>query len=294
MLLGRDATIRQRVVRVLLWTAVALSIPCLWYLFAKSGFVAWPRASSWFGVLTGLVGAGIIFFELALWLRKRKHQKRWGPTKLWLWWHIVMGFAVLPIIVVHSGFSWGGMVSATTMLLFLLVIASGVYGLILQQWLPQRILELIPDETVVVAIDKAIEKHRTEARLIVEDLVPRDPSDPSPTWKRPVVTGVPALRLQEFRENTLDKYLSFGRKIKSPLASRTDSVVLFNRLRAELPQEAHGGLAKLETLADLRRQWDEHGRLNAILHGWLLFHAPVSVAMTIFMIFHAIKAMKYW
>lgn len=294
MLLGRDATIRQRVIRVLYCTAAAGAIPLVWFLLGNWKLVDWPRASSWFGVLTGLVGAGIIFFELALWFRKRKHQKRWGPTKLWLWWHIVLGLAVLPIIVVHSGFSWGGMVSATTMLLFLLVIASGVYGLILQQWLPQRILELIPDETVVVAIDKAIEKHRTEARLIVEDLVPRDPNDPSPTWKRAVVTGVPALRLKEFRENTLDKYLSLGRKVKSPLGSRSDSAVLFNRLRAELPPEAHAGLAKLENLADLRRQWDEHGRLNAILHGWLLFHAPVSVAMTIFMIFHAIKAMKYW
>lgn len=294
MLLGRDATIRQRVTRVLLWTAAASAIPLFWFLLGKAGLVDWPRASSWFGVLTGLVGAGIIFFELAIWVRKRKRRMRWGPTKLWLWWHIVLGLAVLPIIVVHSGFSWGGMVSAFTMILFLLVIASGVYGLILQQWLPQRILELIPDETVVAAIDRAVEKHRTEARLIVEELVPRDPEDPSPSWSRAVVTGVPALRLQEFRINTLDKYLSIGRKAKSPLASRADSAVLFNRLRAELPAEAHAGLAKLEALADLRRQWDEHSRLNGLLHGWLLFHAPVSVAMTIFMIFHAIKAMKYW
>lgn len=294
MLLGRDATIRQRVIRVLFWTAVAIAIPLIWYILGRSSLVPWPRASSWFGVLTGLVGAGIIFFELALWVRKRKRRMRWGPTKVWLWWHVVLGFAVLPIIVVHSGFSWGGMVSAFTMILFLLVIASGVYGLILQQWLPQRILELIPDETVVPAIDRAIEKHRTEARLIVEELIPRDPGDPSPSWSRAVVTGVPALRLQEFRVNTLDQYLSLGRKVKSPLASRAESAVLFNRLRAELPAEAHAGLAKLEGLADLRRQWDEHARLNALLHGWLLFHAPVSVAMTIFMIFHAIKAMKYW
>lgn len=294
MLFGRDATIRQRVSRVLFWTGVSATIPLVWFLLAKANVVGWPRASSWFGVLTGLIGAAIIFFEVALWLRKRKRRLRWGPTRLWLWWHIVLGFAVLPIIVIHSGFSWGGMVSAFTMILFLLVIASGIYGLILQQWLPQRILELVPDETVVAAIDQAIEKHRTEARLIVEELVPRDPNDPSPTWKRGIVTGVPALRLQEFRENTLDKYLSLGRRSKSPLISRTDSVVLFNRLRAELPLEAHAGLAKLENLADLRRQWDEHARLNSLLHGWLLFHAPVSVAMTIFMIFHAIKAMKYW
>ncbi len=294
MLLGRDATIRQRVARVLFWTGLACLIPIIWFILAKLGWVAWPRASSWFGVLTGLIGAGIIFFELALWIRKRRRKQRWGPTKLWLWWHIVLGLAVLPIIVVHSGFSWGGMVSAMTMILFLLVIASGVYGLILQQWLPQRILELIPDETVVATLDQAIEKHRIEARLIVEDLVPINPGDPSPTWKKTIVTGVPALRLKEFRENTLDQYLNHGRKIASPLNSRTESVVLFNRLRAELPAEAHAGLAKLESLADLRRQWDEHARLNSYLHGWLLFHAPVSVAMTIFMIFHAIKAMKYW
>jgi hypothetical protein len=294
VLLGRDATIRQRVARVLLWTVVAAALPFAWFLLGRARIVDWPRASSWFGVVTGLVGAAIIFFELALWWRKRRRGKRWGPTKLWLWWHIVMGWAVLPIIVVHSGFSWGGMVSATTMLLFLAVIASGVYGLLLQQWIPQRLLELIPDETVAVAIDRAIEKHRTEARLIVEDLVPRDPNDPSPAWNRAVVTGVPALRLQEFRENTLDPYLSYGRKMKSPLNSRADSAVLFARLRAELPLEAHTGLAKLERLADLRRQWDEHARLNTWLHGWMLFHAPVSVAMTIFMVFHAIKALKYW
>ncbi|QEL16950.1 hypothetical protein PX52LOC_03926 [Limnoglobus roseus] len=256
--------------------------------------VSYPRASSWFGVLTGLVGAAIIFFEIALWGRKRRRGQRWGPTKLWLWWHIVLGWAVLPVIVVHSGFAWGGMVSATTMILFLLVIASGIYGLLLQQWIPQRLLELIPDETVATQIDYAIEKHRTEARLIVEELVPRDPNDPSPVWMRAIVTGVPALRLQEFRENTLDPYLNFGRKMKSPLNSRQESSVLFNRLRAELPENAHVSLAKLERLADLRRQWDDHARLHAFLHGWLLFHAPISVAMAIFMVFHAIKALKYW
>ncbi|WP_149111615.1 hypothetical protein [Limnoglobus roseus] len=294
MLLGRELTVRQRVARVALWTVVAVAVPFFWYLLGRGGMVSYPRASSWFGVLTGLVGAAIIFFEIALWGRKRRRGQRWGPTKLWLWWHIVLGWAVLPVIVVHSGFAWGGMVSATTMILFLLVIASGIYGLLLQQWIPQRLLELIPDETVATQIDYAIEKHRTEARLIVEELVPRDPNDPSPVWMRAIVTGVPALRLQEFRENTLDPYLNFGRKMKSPLNSRQESSVLFNRLRAELPENAHVSLAKLERLADLRRQWDDHARLHAFLHGWLLFHAPISVAMAIFMVFHAIKALKYW
>jgi hypothetical protein len=256
--------------------------------------VDWPRASSWFGVLTGAIGALIIFFEIALWWRKRSRKKRWGPTKVWLWWHIVLGWSVLPIIVVHSGFNWGGMVSATTMLLFLAVIFSGVYGLVLQQWLPQRMLELIPDETVASQIDKAIDKHRVEARLIVEELTPRESADESPSMKRAIVTGVPGLRLQEFRENTLDPYLHYGRKVRSPLNSRAEAAVLFDRLRNELPIEAQPSLERLERIVDLRRQWDDHSRLNGMLHGWLLVHAPLSIAMTIFMIFHAIKAMKYW
>jgi hypothetical protein len=81
---------------------------------------------------------------------------------------------------------------------------------------------------------------------------------------------------------------------RSPLVSRTEAERRFTQLRETLPESATPVVDRLEGLADLRRQWDFQSRLNWWLHGWLVVHLPLSIAMTGLMIVHAIRALKYW
>src|SRR5438270_1999564 len=90
-------------------------------------------------------------------------------------WHIWLGLVCLPVVIVHAGFGFGGPLTSVTLLLFLLVTASGVWGLVMQQWLPQKLLSEIPDETVASQINLVGEYHAAEALRLVDALVTAPP-----------------------------------------------------------------------------------------------------------------------
>lgn len=281
---------------VLIASAVACIPILVWYVGSALLGWAWPVADGRFGVITGLVGFVIIFSEILFWPRKALLRKfRWlGRARPWMWCHIVLGFVCLPIIVLHSGFDWGGRLSATTMVLFLIVIVSGVWGLAMQQWLPQKILNDIPNETVASQVEFAIEKHVGDAKRILDQMTTELGSAPDAKLGfKPKVIGRSAEQLTTFVNNLLVPYLQHGRN-SNKLGSRKESENLFARLRMAIPNDALDDLTKLERLADIRRQWDMHVTLNFWLRNWLVIHGPLSLSMFVCMCIHAVKALKYW
>ncbi|MFO0801824.1 MAG: hypothetical protein U0791_01690 [Gemmataceae bacterium] len=306
MLLGKPRSVRARITAILVATAAITAVGAgLPWLGAKLGLLGWPQASSWYGLLLGLVGGAIVFFEMAIWPRKQLRWLRLLPTKIWMRLHIWLGLVCLPVILVHTGFSIGGPLPAFTLILFLLVSASGVWGLVMQQMLPETLLVEVPGETVASQIGFVAEVHAAEAMRLVESLTTAPPEydafDPRAASLQqvaargePLVVGGPAIELFRFRDLVLLPFLKGAVKRKSPLRTRTESRRRFTLLRDSLPLAASPVVKRLEELADLRRQWDVQSRLNGWLHAWLITHLPLSVAMTGFMVIHAVRALKYW
>ena len=274
MLLGRRQSVSRRVRAVLFATLAAIAPAAIWYALARWDFVDWPKASGPLGVALGLFGGLIVLFEMAIAPRKWFRGWRLGATRVWMRWHVWVGLLCLPVIVIHSGFAFGGWLSAVTMVLFLLVIASGIWGLILQQWLPKKLFDDIPNETVASQVHIAIQPHRDEARQLSESLDSRFLSD--------------------FYRDTLDPFLLKGPLSGSVLCSAAESVRLFARLRAAVPAEIEPAVERFEHAARFRRQWDRQVRITWWLHSWLVIHLPLSVAMTGFMIGHAILALRWF
>lgn len=300
VLLGRSRSVRGRVWAVLGWTAglFAAGAGVPWAL-ARAGVVGWPDPASWYGVLLGFGAGLIVVFEMLLlprkWLRGRRWALRAGRARVWMRLHVWLGLVCLPVTVVHAGFRFGGPLTAVTLVLFLVVTASGVWGLLMQQWLPSKILAEVTDETVASQVDRAAEsmaEDRTgEAFRLVGQLIDRPAADER---AGPLVAGASARALTDFRDGVLVPYLRAGRRSGSPLASPAASGRAFDRLRAELPAAARPAVDRLEGLAEVRRQWDALRRLNAWLHNWLAVHLPLAVAMTGLMLVHAVRALKYW
>jgi hypothetical protein len=172
VLLGRSATVPRRLFNV---AAATAGIFVLGMLVGYAGSVAklwdWPpKPSSPFGVVLGLVLAAIVLFEMLLTPRKWLRGRRLGKARTWVVVHVWLGLISLPVVVLHSGFGFGGPLAAWTLGLFLAVIASGIYGLCLQQWLPEKIIADVPNETVASQVDFAITKHVAEAERIVTEL----------------------------------------------------------------------------------------------------------------------------
>jgi hypothetical protein len=293
VLLGKTKSVRGRVLNILFATAgVTLAGVALAVAGNVVGLWPWPPPpSSPLGILCGVVGGIIVIIEMLILPRKWFRGKRLGSTRAWMRWHIWLGLACLPIIIIHAGFGFGGLLTTVTLSLFLAVIASGVWGLIMQQWLPQKLLEDIPGETVASQINRMGDYHADEADRLITALVTVPPEAESAT---PLISGPLAAELVAFRDDVLLPYLQDGDRSRSPLSTPTDAEQRFGRLREAVPEEARHTLDRLQELADLRRRWDTQARINFWLHNWLLFHLPLSVAMTSLMILHAIRALKYW
>jgi hypothetical protein len=311
VLLGKDSSVLLRVLTILLTT---LGITGGGILLAAGGAAAglwdWPpRPSSPPGVACGLLGGAIVLFEMALLPRKWLRGRRLGATKRWMRLHVWLGLVCLPVLLVHAGFGFGGPLTTVTLALFLAVTASGVWGLVMQQWLPQKILADVPAETVSSQVDFTGDCHAEEALRLVAALTEADGdfgpapaagAAPAATLTRagaraePVVTGRTAADLRGFADRALLPYLRAGRRSRSPLASRAEVERRFARFRELTPDEARPALDRLEALCDLRRQWDLLLRLQAWLDNWLLVHLPLAVALTGLMAVHAARALKYW
>ena len=88
--------------------------------------------------------------------------------RVWMRAHIWLGFLTVPLIVLHSGFSLGGQLSSLLMILFGIVIVSGIFGLVLQQFLPRLMLERVPAETIYSQIDYVAEQSYWNAEDLIE------------------------------------------------------------------------------------------------------------------------------
>jgi len=293
VLLGKTKTVRGRIWAIVFAT---LGVTAAGILLAAAGAAvgAWtwpPQPSSGLGVFLGVVGGAIVFFEMLILPKKWFRGKRLGNTRTWMRLHIWMGLICLPVILVHAGFGFGGPLTTVTLILFLLVTFSGIWGLIMQQWLPQKMLQEIPGETVAAQIDRLGDYHADEAARLISALVTVPPEAES---AEPVVSGPLAAELVAFRDDILLPYLQDGDRSNSPLATPTDAEQRFARLREAVPPEARQTLDRLQELAELRRRWDTQARINFWLHNWLLLHLPLSVGMTSLMVLHAVRALKFW
>jgi len=120
----------------------------------------WPGGSSPPGLLFGILGGLIILFEFALWPRKSKYVRAWrllGRTQHWMRAHIWLGLLSVPLVLMHTGFLWGGWLSTTFAVLYILVILSGIYGLVMQYIIPRMLLHQIPAETIYSQIPHVCE-----------------------------------------------------------------------------------------------------------------------------------------
>jgi hypothetical protein len=147
------------------------------YLWRARGQERWPGGSSDVGLLFGTLGGLIILFEIALWPRRWPGVRAWrilGRTQSWLMAHIWLGLLTVPLIWFHSGFTWGGNLSTVLAVLFIVVIASGVYGLVLQQFLPKMMLTDVPGETIASQVEAVVSQYVRESDLLVESLCGRE------------------------------------------------------------------------------------------------------------------------
>src|SRR3954470_23803099 len=100
------------------------------------------------GLWFGAISLGIFIFAALLSLRKKIPLWRVGTVQRWLRAHIWLTVLTIPLVLLHSGFRFGGGMTTFLLVLYAIVMVSGFYGLFLQHLMPRLMKARLPAETV--------------------------------------------------------------------------------------------------------------------------------------------------
>lgn len=148
-------------------SVVLVVLATLWQFWESHQAGRWVSGSSLSGLVVGSVAALIILFEVLLWPRKKLRRFKLFPTRYWMSAHLWLGLATGPLAWIHSGYRFGGNFSSLLMWLLLFVIASGVYGWIMQVLVPRWMLRNLPQETILNQIEDVSVLTALESRQVL-------------------------------------------------------------------------------------------------------------------------------
>jgi len=309
-----------------------LAISSLVYVFYSFESPQGPRGGSTIGLAFGVIGFAFMMFAALLGARKRVPTWRVGRAQAWMRGHLWLGFLALPMILFHGGFHFGGTLTRVLMWLLIITVFSGVFGAVLQHYIPRMMTSDAPLETIYDEIGRVRSLLREEAdraiasicgslglsktlceegqraggvtalRTIAASAVPLRTSAAVSAGASAAVAAAPEIILLSEEESAplrrffLDEMRPFLERPKQRgrrLADTDKARAVFSGLRTLLPAVAHVTLDDLEGICDEARQLTRQERLHRWLHGWLLLHIPFSLALILLGAIHAVMALRY-
>jgi hypothetical protein len=206
------------------------------------------------------------------------------------------------VILFHAGFNWGGLLTQVLMWVFTVVIVSGVVGLLLQQFIPTKMMRDVPRETIYEQIRHVLNQLRREASDLVAAAVARQEQEAfvletvpagAPRLSLPPESTEGERLLHAFYTDDVAPFLQDRYPRGNRLAAPDSTATAFRLLRSQLPPGLHETLDDLRAIVDERRELERQRRLHLWLHGWLFIHVPLSYAMLVFAAWHIVGALRF-
>ncbi|HEX8680152.1 MAG TPA: hypothetical protein VF683_09340, partial [Chthoniobacterales bacterium] len=191
------------------------------------------------GLLFGALALGIFIFAALLGLRKKLPWLRIGNVQRWLRAHIWLTLLTVPLVLLHSGFRLGGPMTALLMVLYAVVMLSGVYGVILQHRLPVMMKERLPAEIVYEQIPYIRERLCTAAEALQKSFNRAPPAEA----KLPAPTAVAAAAIPDVSAHAVLKTPSGAEKGASAATIRGTRLSPAAILVAPMSEDAGQGPA---------------------------------------------------
>jgi hypothetical protein len=311
---------------------VILAISAVVYTVSALNSPQGPRGGSSVGLIFGVIGFGFMIFAALLGARKRVPTWRIGRAQAWMRGHLWLGFLALPILLFHGGFHFGGTLTRVLMWLLIITVFSGVFGAVLQHYVPRIMTSDVPLETIYDEIgnvrtllleeaDRAVESvcgsmglrktseeeiqragGFTALRPIAAASAPLRTSAAVSAGASAAVAAAPEIvllsevesaPLRRFYLQEVRPFLAKPKQRGQRLGDAAKAGSAFSGLRTLLPAAAHATLSDLEDICDEARQLTRQERLQRWLHGWLLLHIPLSLALILLGAIHAVVALRY-
>jgi len=291
------------------------------YTVYVNNSVAGARGGSPVGLVFGIAGFAFMIFAALLGARKRVPAWRLGRAQAWMRGHLWLGMLSLPVILFHGGFHFGGTLTRILMYLLIFSVLSGLFGAVLQHYIPRMMTADVPFETIYDEIGNVRNLLLEEADRTMEGLcgsldvskssreevqraggftairpiatVAKSGAAVAPVTEILLLTDEESAPLRRFYRNEMRPFLERPAERRLLLADAAKAQLGFAGLRTLVPARVHSILDDLQDICDEARQLQKQQRLHRWLHLWLLVHIPVSLALILLGAVHAVMALKY-
>ena len=309
-----DKTQRGWAIASLIMVAVFTAVYAAYAMHAPEG----PRGGSALGLTFGVIGFGFMLFAALLGARKRVPTWRIGRAQAWMRGHLWLGLLSLPVILFHGGFHFGGTLTRVLMWLLIITVVSGVFGAALQHYVPRVMTTDVKLETIYDEIGNVRKLLREEADRGVEAICGPLGIGKSANEEVQRAGGFSAARamatssrgaavaaetvvlseeecapLRKFYLSEMRPFLEQPKMRGSRLSDADKAHGAFAGLQTLMPEAAKATVQDLEDICDEARQLVRQEQLHHLLHGWLLVHIPISLALILLGAVHAVMALRY-
>ncbi|MES0872786.1 hypothetical protein [Sinimarinibacterium thermocellulolyticum] len=309
------------VYRSAFYLKVAIALCALSFaLYAWHDPVEGPSGSTWLGYGLGTLGAVLIVWLAWLGVRKRQFREGRAPVKAWVSAHVYLGLSLIVVATLHTGFQLGWNVHTLAYVLMMLVIASGIYGILAYSLLPRQVTAN-RNGMELRAMLQEIEQLNESALSLADRIDPETHAVVARSVGKVRIGGSAWEQLSgRYRSpgesRGLDQFFKVKRtQLQAQAAARaaggtvpqrggrqaTIAFVadqIFATGSARTGDQASENLQKLlQTIAKRKALLDKVNRditLRARLEVWLYLHVPLTVALLAALLVHIVTVFLYW
>lgn len=242
-----------------------------------------PNGGTALGYALGTVGLLMILWLSAIGLRKRIITTKPFSLKAWTSAHVYLGLSLIVIGTLHAGFQLGWNVHSLAYVLMMIVIISGIYGVVVYARLPAQ-LSANRNEATQPQMLEAIRTLDRQLDTSAQPLAKAEADLVRMSLEECEVSGGLWQRLT-------------GRHPKCGNARARDAVqaLVNQQMRQGKPDPALSQILFLlerkdAALAQARR----HIRMKTQLEIWLYVHVPMTVALIAALTAHVLSVFIYW
>jgi hypothetical protein len=242
-----------------------------------------PRhnGGSWLGYGLGTLGALLILWLTMLGVRKRAMTRGRWSLKAWTSAHVYLGLALVVIATLHTGLQFGWNVHTLAFALMMLVVLSGVYGVVAYATLPDALSDNRAEMTRPQMID-AVAKIDQQLQAAAQPLSVENAALVSLSLREDPFRGGLYRRLSANHSNC--------RNAKAMKRLRARAADASGEEREAIAGVVELMARKAAALGRIRR----HLHLKALLEVWLFVHVPVTFAAIAALAAHVVSVFFYW
>jgi hypothetical protein len=277
---------------------VALSV-LLYVVYQPTFQVA--NGGSWVGYFLGSVGAILIFWLMWLGVRKRCYRPDGAPLQAWVSAHVYLGFALVFIITLHTGFQFAWNIHTLAYMLMIAVVASGAYGIWAYLRYPQKMAEQQGGMSQDLILQEMIELEQECLQLATQI---------NDTIHQAVLEAVEQTLVgnsawQQLTQKQIYRGLSTKEKTAMVAAGISEESGYDSTMY--LVAEEMSNIKDSEKSRLMRRLMELLGRKNtmadrlqnlvhyqALMDIWRYFHIPLSAALLAALMIHILTVFLYW